>query len=58
VEIDSDLWQRFLKKLVDIYGSAYGSKKKDAEIGAEHESTYQLHHQFWKKVFTTVLIEQ
>jgi len=30
VEIDNDLWQRFLKKLVDVYGSAYGSKKKDA----------------------------
>jgi len=30
VEIDKDLWQRFLKKLVDVYGSAYGSKKKDA----------------------------
>jgi len=30
VEIDDDLWQRFLKKLVDVYGSAYGSKKKDA----------------------------
>ena len=30
VEIDSELWQRFLKKLVDVYGSAYGSRKKDA----------------------------
>ena len=30
VEIDSELWQRFLKKLVDVYGSAYGSKKRDA----------------------------
>jgi len=30
VEIDKDLWQRFLKKLVDVYGSAYGSKKKAA----------------------------
>lgn len=30
VEIDNDLWQRFLKKLVDTYGSAYGSKKRDA----------------------------
>ena len=28
VEIDNDLWQKFLKKLVDAYGSAYGSKKK------------------------------
>jgi len=30
VEIDNELWQRFLKKLVDIYGSAYGSTKKEA----------------------------
>jgi len=30
VEIDKDLWQKFLKKLVDAYGSAYGSKKRDA----------------------------
>lgn len=30
VEIDNDLWQRFLKKLVDTYGSAYCSKKRDA----------------------------
>jgi len=30
VEIDNDLWQKFLKKMVDVYGSAYGSRKKDA----------------------------
>jgi len=30
VEIDNYLWQKFLRKLVDVYGSAYGSKKRDA----------------------------
>ncbi|KPV65542.1 MAG: hypothetical protein AOA65_0050 [Candidatus Bathyarchaeota archaeon BA1] len=30
VEIDNEVWQRFLKTLVDLYGSAYGSKKKEA----------------------------
>ena len=30
VEIDKELWQKFLKRLVDLYGSAYGSKKKEA----------------------------
>jgi len=30
VEIDDEVWQRFLKMLVDLYGSAYGSKKKEA----------------------------
>lgn len=30
MEIDDDLWQLFLKKLVDVYGSAYASKKKEA----------------------------
>lgn len=30
VEIDNEVWQRFLKMLIDLYGSAYGSKKKEA----------------------------
>jgi len=30
VEIDKKLWQKFQKMLVDLYGSAYGSKKIEA----------------------------
>lgn len=30
IEIDNELWRRFLKRLVDSYGSAYGSKKREA----------------------------
>lgn len=30
VDVDDKAWRAFLKRLVDVYGSAYGSMKKQA----------------------------